>query len=247
MNSPVHSIDTSAQERAAEQINPATSTPARETFIVPPCPGQYRVLYADQDCLLIDKPAGLLSVPGRDPRNRDSLLTRLRRDFGEIHAVHRLDRCTSGIMVLARHKQGLRCLSQQFQQRKVNKQYHACVDGIVRDDAGCIEAPLICDWPRRPLQKVCHDTGKAALTRFRVLQRCPATATSVLLLEPETGRSHQLRIHCREIGHPILGCEWYAHERAQVASNRLLLHASKLEISLPCSDERIVAVSAPPF
>src|SRR5690606_34602489 len=175
--------------------------------------------------LLVNKPSGLLSVPGRHPRNRDCLISRLQAQWPEALIVHRLDMDTSGIMVIALNKEVHANLSRQFQQRQVTKQYDALVFGLVAQDSGAVDAPLITDWPNRPLQKICYEQGKAALTRYRVLQRDEQSNRSHLLLEPLTGRSHQLRVHMRELGHPILGDSFYGCPTSKAMASRLMLHA----------------------
>ncbi|MFA5632638.1 MAG: RluA family pseudouridine synthase [Porticoccaceae bacterium] len=206
---------------------------AREPYIVPRCALDPTVLYSDDDLLVVDKPAGLLSVPGRHPLNRDCLLARLASQWPDALIVHRLDMDTSGLMVLARNKTSHEALSRQFRERRVSKEYEAVVWGLVSEDEGEIDLPLIADWPNRPLQKVCHSEGKAALTRYRVLHRDAARNRSHLLLEPHTGRSHQLRLHLQALGHPILGDRFYGHAEAVAESTRLLLHATSLALYHP--------------
>ncbi|MDX1505112.1 MAG: pseudouridine synthase [Spongiibacter sp.] len=214
-------------------------------FIVPPCTGAIGIHYQDSELLVIDKPSGLLSVPGRHPANQDSAISRLQEAQPEAKIVHRLDMATSGLMLIALNKDSHRALSQQFERREVDKEYIADVFGRVNADAGSIDLPLICDWPRRPLQKVCFDHGKPAQTHFRTLHR--SASYSRLLLTPHTGRSHQLRVHCAALGHPILGCDFYAHPPAQHASSRLRLHASRLTFTHPTHGKVISISSPPPF
>jgi len=206
---------------------------AREPYIVPRCAVDPTVLYSDDDMLMVDKPAGLLSVPGRHPLNRDCLLARLAGQWPDALIVHRLDLDTSGLMVLARNKPSHEALSRQFRERRVVKEYEAWVWGLVEHDQGEIDLPLIADWPNRPLQKVCHSEGKPALTRYWVLHRDPARNRSHLLLEPHTGRSHQLRLHLQALGHPILGDRFYGHAEAVAGASRLLLHATRLTLGHP--------------
>lgn len=206
---------------------------AQPYYIVPPCHERIGIVYQDAHILLINKPAYLLSVPGRAPENKDCAITRLQESYPEIRLVHRLDLDTSGIMVFALSPQGQSRLSRLFQIRTVKKQYIAVVHGIVEKDSGSIELPLIADWPNRPLQKVCYETGKHALTHYRVLERDPERNRTRLLLSPVTGRSHQLRIHCRELGHPIIGCDMYAPAAVEALSKRLLLHAHTLSFNHP--------------
>ena len=203
-----------------------------------------RLLFRDPHLLIVDKPTLLLSVPGRHPLNHDCLLTRLSVRYPGVSAVHRLDLDTSGLMVIPRHREALSKLARQFQERRIDKTYIARVAGHVAADTGECDLPLIADWPNRPKQKVCFDTGKQALTRWRVLTR--DDKSSLLMLNPVTGRSHQLRIHMREIGHPILGCDFYAPEAALNAAPRLLLHATSLRFSHPLSGEILTAHSPVP-
>lgn len=202
-------------------------------YVVPRCDEAVQILHQDDDLLVVHKPAFLLSVPGRGPENKDSVLTRLSQQFDNIRLVHRLDLDTSGLMVFARHQGAQKMLSRAFQYRQVSKQYDAVVSGVLNEDCGSIELPLTADWQNRPRQKVCHENGKSALTRFQVVQRYIDLDCTHLRLFPHTGRSHQLRIHCREIGHAIIGCDLYAQEPVLARSPRLLLHASELAFNHP--------------
>jgi len=202
-------------------------------YIVPPCDEPVTTLYRDNDVLVVHKPPFLLSVPGRGPENRDSVFARLQQEDADVRLIHRLDLDTSGIMVFARNAAAQKAISRAFQYRQVGKRYDAVVDGQVKRDQGDIDLPLIADWPNRPRQKVCHQQGKHALTRYQVVTRHPALNCTHLALSPHTGRSHQLRIHCREIGHAILGCDLYAPEAVLARSKRLLLHASWLAFNHP--------------
>lgn len=187
--------------------------------------------------IVLNKPSGLLSNPGRAPEHQDSVLTRVRLQFPQAEIVNRLDMATSGLVVIALRKNAERALKTAFQQRLVKKVYRARVWGHPVAAEGEIDLPLICDWPNRPLQKVCHEQGKPALTRYRVLS---SDAHSTLVeLYPVTGRSHQLRVHMLALGHAILGDEFYAPEPALSASERLLLHALSLELPHPYSNEQI--------
>lgn len=214
-------------------------------FIVPHCPEPVEILWRDESFLAVNKPAGLLSVPGRHPDNRDSLISRLQIDFPEARIVHRLDMATSGLMVVALGKDSHRQLSKLFERRQIDKQYHAVVAGCVSGDHGLIDLPLACDWPRRPRQHINFEHGKSAQTFYRCLYR--SAEHSSLLLSPHTGRSHQLRVHCASLGHPILGCEFYADEAARRGASRLLLHASALQLEHPLSGELMRFDCPPPF
>ncbi|MBL6820464.1 MAG: RluA family pseudouridine synthase [Luminiphilus sp.] len=213
-------------------------------YLVPHSREAIRLLYRDSDVLIVDKPTLLLSVPGRHPLNRDCLLHRLAHRYAEVHAVHRLDLDTSGVMVIPRHRTALSGLARQFQERRIDKTYLARVAGSVEDDEGEVDLPLIPDWPNRPKQKVCRESGKPALTRWRVLERY--NDSSLIELSPITGRSHQLRIHMNEIGHPILGCDFYAPDAALRAAPRLMLHATRLRFRHPLSGHLLTAQSPPP-
>lgn len=214
-------------------------------FIVPVCHQSVRILHADDELLFVDKPAGLLSVPGRHPANRDSVISRIHEQYPEARIVHRLDMATSGVMVLALSDQSHRELSRQFEQRQVSKTYEACVYGLPEATEDCIDLPISCDWPNRPRQQIDPVNGKPALTRYRLLES--DGRRSRLELRPVTGRSHQLRIHLAAIGHPILGCEFYAHDEARRMAERLLLHATQLVVSHPTKGE-IIEINCPvPF
>lgn len=216
------------------------STPLRfqpKPYIVPVCQEPLTTLYADDDVVVVHKPAGLLSVPGRDPLNHDSVLSRLQADYVQPIIVHRLDMSTSGVMVIALHKAAAGALGKQFEARTVGKRYVAVVDGLVESNGGELDWPLVCDWPNRPLQMVCYTHGKPALTVYTVLQRDVDQQRTRVSLVPHTGRSHQLRVHMRELGHAILGCELYAPDAACYAAERLLLHAEHLAFVHPVTAE----------
>jgi tRNA pseudouridine32 synthase/23S rRNA pseudouridine746 synthase len=216
-------------------------------FIVPYCERQIATVFADEYIVVIDKPYGLLSVPGRDPANRDCVPSRLFAEFGELRIVHRLDLDTSGLMILARGAKAHRHLNRQFEQREVDKYYEALVWGLPVEESGKIELPICVDWPNRPKKIVDYANGKHALTHYRVLERNAQRNIARLELTPITGRSHQLRVHLAEIGHPILGCPFYAHESAKNAAERLTLHARELHITHPNNGERMIFRTAVPF
>ncbi|HVZ29742.1 MAG TPA: RluA family pseudouridine synthase [Asticcacaulis sp.] len=203
------------------------------------------ILYADDHMLVADKPAGLLSVPGRGEANQDCLIRRVQADYPDALIVHRLDMATSGLLVLARGPEAHRALSRAFADRQVAKTYVAVVAGEVAADEGEIDLPLITDWPNRPRQMVDHTTGKPSLTRYRVLAR--GEGTSRVELQPVTGRSHQLRVHMLSLGHPILGDVFYASPDIAAASPRLLLHAERLEIPHPETGETMRFHAPAPF
>ena len=203
------------------------------------------LLHADAACIVVDKPAGLLSVPGRGAHLQDCMATRVQALFGDALVVHRLDMATSGLMLLARGAAAQRALSRAFAQREVHKRYVAVVHGRVDDAQGEIDLPLIADWPNRPLQNVDHEHGKPSLTRWRVLG-VEADRTR-LELEPVTGRAHQLRVHLRAIGHPIVGDALYAPPELLAGTDRLLLHATRLSFVHPISGAPIAIESTVPF
>jgi len=207
----------------------------RTYYIVPRCDEPVRTLYRDAHCWVVEKPPLLLSVPGRGPENRDSVAWRLQQQEPEVRVVHRLDLDTSGLMVFAIGIEAQRRLNRAFAEREVSKTYEAVVDGLVAQDDGDITLPIIADWANRPRQKICFERGKASLTRYRVLARHDAQDRTRLQLTPVTGRSHQLRIHLREIGHAILGCDLYAPPEVLSRSDRLLLHATHLGFNHPAT------------
>ena len=203
------------------------------------------VVHADAALLVLDKPSGLLSVPGRGPGKADCLAARAQALYPDALVVHRLDRDTSGLMVMARGAAMQRALSQAFAARAVTKRYVAVIAGrLARQEAdwGTIDLPLICDWPNRPRQMVDHARGKPSVTRWRVLGY--EGETTRIELEPVTGRSHQLRVHLAALGHPILGDPLYAPPSA---APRLLLHASALRLAHPASGAERACESPAPF
>jgi len=209
--------------------------PARRSFIYAPSADPLKIIHEDEDLLVVDKPAGLLSVPGRNLP--DSLQTRLKDLYPDSLLVHRLDMATSGLMVFARNKAAQRHLGLQFERRHTTKTYIARVAGNVDGESGRINLPLIADWPNRPRQMVSWKHGKPSTTDWEVLER-EDNATR-LFLHPITGRSHQLRVHCWAIGHPILGDRIYAQDEVFEAAPRLMLHAWKLGLRHPTDGEPI--------
>ena len=214
---------------------------------LPPAPAPLHYLHQDAALLVVDKPAGLLTVPGRGPDKQDCLLTRVRADFPDAEIVHRLDMATSGLIVMARGKEMERCLSIAFQQRHVEKRYLALVAGQPSPEAGEIALPLIADWPNRPRQKVDFENGKPSLTHYTLLSHDAALDHSRVELRPYTGRSHQLRVHMMAIGHPILGDELYGDLGSRNAASRLLLHASELALPHPLTGATLRLGSEAPF
>ncbi|MEM6160348.1 bifunctional tRNA pseudouridine(32) synthase/23S rRNA pseudouridine(746) synthase RluA [Erwinia sp. P6884] len=198
----------------------------------PPQDPWLHILYQDAFIMVVNKPSGLLSVPGRQEEHKDSVMTRVQRDFPAAESVHRLDMATSGIIVVAMSKAAERELKRQFREREPQKTYVARVWGHLAEEKGLVDLPLICDWPNRPKQKVCFETGKSAQTEYEVLAFDDDNSTRVRL-KPITGRSHQLRVHMLALGHPILGDNFYAHEEARAMAPRLQLHAEMLTITHP--------------
>ena len=193
------------------------------------------ILYQDEHIMVVNKPSGLLSVPGRLEEHKDSVMTRIQRDFPQAESVHRLDMATSGVIVVALNKAAERELKRQFREREPKKQYVARVWGHPQPAEGLVDLPLICDWPNRPKQKVCYETGKAAQTEYEVLEYAEDN-TARVRLKPITGRSHQLRVHMLALGHPILGDRFYATPEALAMAPRLLLHALRQRDDLPRAD-----------
>jgi tRNA pseudouridine32 synthase / 23S rRNA pseudouridine746 synthase len=199
-----------------------------------------QIVFADRHLVAVDKPPGLLSVPGRT--EPDCAWSRLRTTHEDALVVHRLDMATSGLLLFARGPAMQSALSRAFAGRAVRKRYVAVVHGLVLQDEGTIALPLAADWPHRPLQKVDFEHGKPSTTHWRVLSRDDALGTTRLALEPLTGRSHQLRVHLKAIGHAIVGDALYGQP-----DRRLMLHAERLELAHPATNEPLVLVAPTPF
>ena len=202
------------------------------------------IVHADHEVLLVAKPSGLLSVPGKGPHLADCLLSRVQRAFPEALLVHRLDRDTSGVMVFALTSHAQRHLGLQFERRQVKKAYVARVWGVLEQDKGTVDLPLAVDWPNRPLQQVDHENGRPAQTDWRVLRR--QEQETRVRLYPKTGRSHQLRVHMKETGHPILGDPFYAEGLARDFP-RLMLHSESLRFRHPDGGKGLTFSVKPPF
>jgi tRNA pseudouridine32 synthase/23S rRNA pseudouridine746 synthase len=218
-----------------------------DTFIAPPCHADIEILFQDEHLLLINKPSGLLSLSGKNPLNKDSVHFRLVQDFPTATLLHRLDFGTSGIMIVALNKLVNAQIGKQFQDGLVNKTYTAILYGHVTEDTGLIEYPIAKDTDNFPLQKICYATGKNAVTQYQVIERLDKPARTRVLFVPLTGRTHQLRVHSREFGHPILGCDLYKNEESFAMAERLLLHATAIEFVHPISQEKIYGVCPSPF
>ena len=207
-------------------------------------------IYVDDALVVLDKPSGLLSVPGRGEDKQDCLSARVQAHYPDALIVHRLDMATSGLMMMARGAAIQRELSKAFAARTVSKRYVAVVAGRLEapaDDWGVIDLPIVADWPNRPLRKIDYETGKPSVTRWRVMAYDEAASTTRVELEPITGRSHQLRLHMRELGHPILGDALYAPLEIQQRASRLLLHAVSLAFVHPVTGNALAFEAKPTF
>jgi tRNA pseudouridine32 synthase/23S rRNA pseudouridine746 synthase len=208
------------------------------------------VLYADEALLVLNKPAGLLSVPGRGEDKQDCLSVRVQRLYPDALIVHRLDMATSGLLVMGRGAAAQRALNEAFASRAVTKRYIAIVDGLVApgaDSWSSIDLPIVVDWPNRPRRIIDPQHGKPSQTRWRLLSHNLAAATSRVELEPVTGRSHQLRVHLLAMGHAIAGDALYASPRVLAMSDRLLLHAQEIGLKHPVTDAPLHFVCPAPF
>jgi tRNA pseudouridine32 synthase/23S rRNA pseudouridine746 synthase len=203
-----------------------------------------QLLHEDAHVLVLDKPAGLLSVPGKLEGRQDCLITRLQAARWDALVVHRLDCDTSGVIIFARTKQAQGFLGQEFEHRRAQKTYVARVHGQITGDGGRIDLPLGSDWDYRPRQKVDHLNGRPAVTDWQVIDRSQ-TETRVRLT-PHTGRSHQLRVHMLALGHPIIGDQIYAPETSRDYP-RLMLHAETLTLHHPATGERVSFTAPAPF
>jgi tRNA pseudouridine32 synthase/23S rRNA pseudouridine746 synthase len=206
------------------------------TFIYnPPTEPWLDILYQDKDIIVLNKPSGLLTNPGRGPELADCLFSRVKAEFELAQLVHRLDLSTSGVVVMALRRKAERELKRQFAERIVKKRYLALVAGRLDTPTGSINYPLTVDPEQAPRQKVCYQHGKAALTHYQVIQQFASSA--LIELSPVTGRSHQLRVHMLALGHPILGDAFYAPPPVLAAAPRLLLHAASLQLLHPYSGQ----------
>lgn len=220
-------------------------TNSQPIYLPPPDSG-LDLVYQDESILVVNKPSGLLSVPGRGVDKTDSLLSRVQQEFPDALIVHRLDMSTSGLLMLARGEEMQRRLSRMCRERDVEKRYVAIVSGRIEPPVGEISLPLVSDWPNRPRQKVDLTIGKHSLTRYCLLTLDVSMNFSRVELAPVTGRTHQLRVHMAAIGHPILGDALYG-EGASGGAERLLLHACALRFAHPLSKEPLTLVCEPSF
>ncbi len=229
--------------------------PNTDTTDAPPeaLPEPLEIVHTDDLFLVVCKPSGLLAVPGRGADKQDCLSTRVQQLHPEALVVHRLDMGTSGLVVMARSREAQRALSKAFAERAVHKRYVAVVDGQMAapadspDGWGRIDLPIIVDWPRRPLRVIDTERGKPSSTRWQVEHQDPQRKSTRLILEPVTGRSHQLRVHLQALGHPILGDMLYAPPAVAAAASRLLLHACLLAFAHPLGGQWMSFESPPPF
>ena len=210
---------------------------------------EVETIYADEHLLVLNKPSGLLAVPGRGVDKQDCLSARAQRLYPDALIVHRLDMATSGLMLMARGPAMQSALSKQFEARQIGKRYVAVVNGNleVHADWQLIDQPIALDWPRRPLRIISAALGKPSQTRWRAINYNAEIDASRVELEPITGRSHQLRVHLQALGHPIVGDALYAPPEVELKSTRLLLHACRLQFVHPASTEAKLFESAPEF
>ena len=209
------------------------------------------ILYQDKHMLLVNKPTGLHCVSVNDPVNNDSVYQRIVQEFPSATLVHRLDQGASGIMALALSSDVNVNLMRQFRARTVLNTYTAVLQGHVDSDEGYIDLPIVKSTPNRPHLEVCYTNGKQALTHYLVVHRTGTQpsdpAMTKVVFYAQTGRTHQLRLHAREFGHPILGCGIYGSGNSQKMADRLMLHATTLEIDHPITGERIIGECPCPF
>lgn len=213
----------------------------------PPPIDKLDILFQDDYLLALTKPAGLLAVPGRGTDKQDCMASRAQGEFPQAMIVHRLDMATSGILLMAMDRDTQRQLGHLFEQRLVEKTYTAIVSGVLQQEQGEINAPIISDWPNRPRQKIDFDMGKPSITLYTCLETNEVNQTTRVELRPVTGRTHQLRIHMQYLGHPILGDPLYASESVAGESARLLLHANQLSFLHPVTGQPLCLRSSTPF
>jgi len=206
---------------------------------------RFTIIHHDSRLLVLDKPSGLLAVPGRGPELQDCLASRVQQVFPTARVVHRLDRDTSGLMLMALDLEAQRQLSRQFERRLVQKRYECIVSGLPAGSEGLIDLPIGRDLAQPPRYRIDRDTGRASQTGWRLLQQQDDRAR--LAVEPVTGRSHQIRLHLATIGHPILGDPLYADPAVLAAADRLLLHACELSVAHPDDGRPVSWQSACPF
>jgi tRNA pseudouridine32 synthase/23S rRNA pseudouridine746 synthase len=203
------------------------------------------ILYEDDDIIIVNKPSGLLSVPGKRDEHKHCALSHLHLSHPDALIVHRLDMDTSGILLLARNKPSHRNLSIQFQERRINKVYYAHCAGVLEKPSGAINLPMRCDWERRPRQIIDFVSGRSAQTEWQLVKQMGDYFS--VNLHPVTGRSHQLRLHMKSLGHPILGDNFYSDANSYLMAPRLLLHAQELSFHHPTINKKITITKAAAF
>ncbi len=245
---PIEKIDTRKGSCyvAANFIPCCCAMPLDENFVYMPPQEPLVIVYEDDDLVVIDKPAGLLSVPGRLPEHHDSAYLRVMDVYPNAKITHRLDMATSGILMFAKHRDAEVAVSKMFQARTVKKNYIALVQGQLCGE-GSVNEPLIADWENRPRQMVHDELGKPAQTLYQGLNYDETQDISRVLLTPITGRSHQLRVHMMHIGHPIIGDKIYHPNAAQSPLKRMALHACYLAFIQPLSGESVEIKGNVPF
>ena len=206
--------------------------PLNNDFIYTPPQEPLEIIYEDEDLVVVNKPAGLLSVMGRLPEHQDSAYLRILEKFPTAKVTHRLDMATSGLLMFAKHRDAEVAVSKMFQARTIKKYYIALIQGKIQAE-GSVEVPLITDWENRPRQMVHFELGKQAKTLFQLMEYGAETDQSRVRLEPVTGRSHQLRVHMMHIGHPIMGDKLYHPDSARFHLKRMALHAAYLAFQHP--------------
>ncbi len=211
----------------------------------PPAEPFLDILYEDPAIMVLNKPSGILTVPGKEEHLHDCILTRVQKKYPLAAAAHRLDMSTSGLLVVPKTRIAAGVLGRQFQDRTVEKRYFAWVAGVVTRDEGEIDLPIALDDDNKPLQKIDFVRGRRAVTQFRCLWR--GSDRSFMRLHPVTGRSHQLRLHMKELGHPILGDKWYATPEIRDMADHLNLHAGELSFNDPTTGKRVCFRVDPPF
>jgi len=234
-----------ARGKSFSMIAPALNPMPKSFVYNPPTDPWLTILHDDQDIIVLDKPSGLLSVPGKDPALADSLQTRVLARFPGAGTIHRLDKDTSGLIVMAKHKAAHGHIGTQFEKRLTAKTYYARVWGEMDRAEGVVDLPLATDWENKPRQRVDYHRGRPSQSRWQVIGI--ENGVTRVKLTPITGRTHQLRVHMREIGHPILGDEFYATGDALKAADRLQLHAGELTFRHPTGGEYVTFVAPVPF
>lgn len=220
--------------------------PLNDDFIYAPPQQALEIIYEDDDLVVVNKPAGLLSVMGRLPEHQDSAYLRILDKHPNAKVTHRLDMATSGLLMFAKHRDAEVAVSKMFQARTVKKYYVALLQGQIEAE-GRVEVPLITDWENRPRQMVHFELGKQAKTLFQLMEYDAEIDQSRVRLEPVTGRSHQLRVHMMHIGHPIMGDKLYHPEPTKFPLKRMALHAAYLAFQHPLQHKDLVLQSDIPF